>query len=88
MWRSRNSGSQSEQRVTLGAVFYVMEEILVWGPNALYDLFNKHERDECQVRGTSFGSYRHERGPCLLGGTHQQDGFSSDESLVRAEPIV
>lgn len=88
MWRSRNSGSQSEQRVTLGAVFYVMEEILVWGPNALYDLFNKHEHDEYQVRGTSFGSYRRKHGPCLLGGTHQQAGFSSDESLVRVGPVV
>lgn len=48
MWRSRNPGSQSGQRMTLGAVFYVMEEILVWGPKALYDLFNKHECDEYQ----------------------------------------
>ena len=44
--------------MTLGAVFYVMEEILVWGPKALYDLFNKHECDEHQVRRTSYGRYR------------------------------
>ena len=73
--------------MTLGAVFYVMEEILVWGTKAFYDLFNKHECDEHQVRRTSYGRYRRERNPCLLGGTRQQDGFSGDGSLIRAEPV-
>lgn len=56
--------------MTLGALIsvrYVAEEILVWGPNALYDLFNKHEHHEYRLWSApvSYGRYIHQRGPCV-----------------------